>query len=270
MPPATPKVLLLGGHGNISLLMTPKILARSWDLVSVIRNPDQKPTILSSGKNGPGKIDVLVRSLEDVKSERDARAILEEVKPDWVVWSAGAGGKGGASRTNAIDRDACIHFIRSSLSFPGITKFLVISALSIRRFRASWFDDKSYAEMLNVNEKVMPTYYKAKLAADDVLTVLGEQKKGFGYISLRPGLLLDGPETGKVVMGRTMASGGVTRGDVAEVAVELLGREGVRGWFDMLGGPGERPIKEEVDRVLKEGVNSMEGEDLEVMKKSIE
>lgn len=85
----SPRVLLLGGHGKVSLLLTPKILSRSWNLTSVIRNPDQKPAIEAAGKNGPGKLDVLVASLEDVKSESDAKKILDQVKPDWVVWSAG-------------------------------------------------------------------------------------------------------------------------------------------------------------------------------------
>ncbi len=88
MPP-TPRILLLGGHGKVSLLMTPKLLSRSWNVTSVIRNPDQKAEILEVGKNGPGKIDVLIESLEDVKSDKDAKRILELVKPDWIIWSAG-------------------------------------------------------------------------------------------------------------------------------------------------------------------------------------
>jgi ABC-type cobalt transport system substrate-binding protein len=89
MAPPTPRILLLGGHGKVSLLMTPKILSRSWNLTSMIRNPDQKSDILEAGKNGPGKLDVLVKSIEDVKSDDDAKKILDKVKPDWVIWSAG-------------------------------------------------------------------------------------------------------------------------------------------------------------------------------------
>jgi hypothetical protein len=85
----SPRILLLGGHGKVSLLLTPKLLARSWNVVSVIRNPDQKADILEAGKNGPGKIDVLVESLEDVKSDGDAKKILEKTSPNWVIWSAG-------------------------------------------------------------------------------------------------------------------------------------------------------------------------------------
>jgi hypothetical protein len=85
----SPRVLLLGGHGKVSLLMTPHLVARSWHVTSVIRNPEQKADILEAGKNGPGKIEVLISSLADVKSDADAQKILDEVKPDYVIWSAG-------------------------------------------------------------------------------------------------------------------------------------------------------------------------------------
>lgn len=87
----TPRILLLGGHGKVSLLMTPKIVSRSWNLISMIRDPAQKDDILNAAKSGPGKVDVLVDSIEDVKSESDAKRILDSVKPDWVIWCAGMG-----------------------------------------------------------------------------------------------------------------------------------------------------------------------------------
>jgi hypothetical protein len=89
MAPST-RILLLGGHGKVSLFMTPKLVSRSWHVTSVIRNPEQTAAILEAGKGGPGKVDVLIESLEDVKSDADAQRILDKVKPDWVVWSAGA------------------------------------------------------------------------------------------------------------------------------------------------------------------------------------
>ncbi len=121
----------------------------------------------------------------------------------------GAGGKGGKERTYAIDRDACIHFIRSSLSTPSITKFLLVSAVSIRRDRAAWWDEKSWETVKKVNGEMMPDYYKAKLASDEVITVLGEEKN-FEYIVLRPGNLSDEKETGRVVLGKTPARGQVS------------------------------------------------------------
>lgn len=55
----------------------------------MIRSLEQKEAILGLQKNHPGKIDVLVRSLEDVKSEEQAKEVLEEVGAGWVVWCAG-------------------------------------------------------------------------------------------------------------------------------------------------------------------------------------
>ena len=85
----SPRILLIGGHGKISLLMTPMLLARSWSVTSLFRDSSQKEEILSLGKGQPGKLEVLVRSLDEVKSTEQAKAILDEARPDWVVWSAG-------------------------------------------------------------------------------------------------------------------------------------------------------------------------------------
>ena len=85
-----PRVLLLGGHGKVSLFMTPLMLARSWHVTSVVRNPDHEAEIQSTAKSQPGKLDVLVRSLDELTTEQHAQAVLDETKPNWVVWSAGA------------------------------------------------------------------------------------------------------------------------------------------------------------------------------------
>ena len=94
-------VLLLGGSGKIAQLLTPMLLKRSWTVTSVIRNPDQVAGLEKLGENQSGKLHVLVRSLEDIKSEDQAKSLLDEVKPSYVVWSAGAGGKGGPERVSA-------------------------------------------------------------------------------------------------------------------------------------------------------------------------
>jgi dTDP-4-dehydrorhamnose reductase len=85
----THNILLIGGHGKVSQLLTPMLLAKSWNVTSMIRSPDQTSTIEELGRGQPGNLSVLVESVEDVKSEGDAKRILERVKPDWVVWSAG-------------------------------------------------------------------------------------------------------------------------------------------------------------------------------------
>lgn len=98
-------VLVLGGHGKVSQLLTPLLLRKSWTVTSIIRAEEQVPTIQKLGESQQGKLNVLVRSIEDVKSESQAKTILDEVKPDYVVWSAGAGGRGGAERVRIISNN---------------------------------------------------------------------------------------------------------------------------------------------------------------------
>lgn len=83
------QVLLLGGHGKVALYLTPLLLNRAWNVTSVVRNPDHEKEILALGKGRKGNVNVLISSLADVKSAADAQQILNTVKPDYVVWSAG-------------------------------------------------------------------------------------------------------------------------------------------------------------------------------------
>ncbi|KAF2649944.1 hypothetical protein K491DRAFT_697669 [Lophiostoma macrostomum CBS 122681] len=269
------KILLIGGHGKVSQLLTPLLLAKSWSVTSMIRSPDQKATIEKLGQGQPGKLDVLVSSIEDVKNEGDAKSILEQVNPDWVVWSAGAGGRGGAPRTLAIDRDAAIAFTKASIHTPSIKKFLTVSYLASRRERPSWWTDEDWAAFEKVNNETLPTYYKAKIAADEVLTVLAkerideEAKKGvaeadkFCGISLRPGTLTD-EKPGGVKMGKIGSRGNSSRATVAEAIVAVLNTDGARGWFDFVDGDDN--AEDAVKKCVKDGIDAAEGEDIEGMK----
>ena len=87
--PPIPHILLLGGHGKVSLLLTPLLLSRAWHVTSLIRDPTQKGEVLAAGAGQRGQLDILVESLEDIKGQEDARAVLEKVGADWVVWCAG-------------------------------------------------------------------------------------------------------------------------------------------------------------------------------------
>ena len=95
--PAAHHVLLLGGHGKVAQLLTPLLLRRGWNVTSVIRSAEQVPDIerladAVGDKQQSGKLSVLVRSLEEVKSEGAAKGVLDEVVGkglDYVVWSAG-------------------------------------------------------------------------------------------------------------------------------------------------------------------------------------
>jgi hypothetical protein len=127
-----------------------------------------------------------------------------------------------------------------------------------------------------VNTEILPHYYKAKVAADEVLTVLAkerfdaEAKKGvpenerFAGISLRPGTLTVEP-AGGITIGKISSRGNTSRATVAETIIEVLVTDGARGWIDFLDG--DEDVGVAVKRLVKEGIDSVEGEEFEDQKK---
>ncbi|KAI1474519.1 hypothetical protein K445DRAFT_349275 [Daldinia sp. EC12] len=251
-------VLLLGGSGKVAQLLTPLLLQRSWNVTSIIHDPARVASLEKLGHGQNGKLNVLVRSLEEVTSEAQAKSIIDEVKPDYVVWSAGAAGKGGPERTFKIDRDAAIHFIRASAATSSITKFVMISYLGSRLKKAPWWPEEVWQDCVEKNNGVLKTYYQAKIAADQVLYEEGKKRKDFAAICLRPGILTTEP-AGKVKLGKLFESGTSSRASVAEVTALLLDSPNVKSsWLDLLDG--DEDPEAAVKRSVEEGVDASEGE----------
>ncbi|KAH7186300.1 hypothetical protein BKA60DRAFT_588515 [Fusarium oxysporum] len=251
-------VLILGGHGKVAQILTRQLLKNSWTVTSVIRAQEQFHQIESLA-SGQQRLNVLVRSLEDIKSVFQAKNILEEVKPDAVVWSAGAGGKGGLDRTFAIDRDAAINFINAAVQTNSIKKFILILYLACRRKSPSWWDSDAWTYALEMRSGDLSGYCKAKLAADEVLLQNSSLRSDFSGISLRPGMLSDEP-AGKVELGKTKTSrGNVSRASVVDTIVSLLENQNVKSsWLDLLDG--DRNVNVSVERIASTGLDAAEGE----------
>ena len=132
---SSPRVLLLGGHGKVSQLLTPLLLQKGWSVTSLIRKPEQENDILSLASKlpdtgtKPGTLDVLVDSLEAIQTEKDAKRVLAKVRPEIVIWSAGAGGKGGPEMTKKIDEISAKAFASAAVADQGsgVRKFLMVS-----------------------------------------------------------------------------------------------------------------------------------------------
>ena len=82
-------VLILGGNGKISRLLTVMLLKKSWTVTSLIRNPDQIEDLKKLSEGLPGEHKIVVHDLITVTSKEKAAAVIDEVKPDSVVFSAG-------------------------------------------------------------------------------------------------------------------------------------------------------------------------------------
>jgi hypothetical protein len=133
--------------------------------------------------------------------------------------------------------------------------------------------DDEWAGIVKTNTQILPTYAKAKQEADEYMTALAAQRKRapgqarpFQAINLRPGILTDQPATRKVELGITpKGRGSVTREDVAIVADLLLARADTEGWIDLVNG--EEEVEGAVERVAREKVDAVVGEDVEGMVK---
>jgi hypothetical protein len=151
-----------------------------------------------------------------------------------------------------------------------VRKFLLISHIGSRRNRPAWMSDRGWARIENNNRTVLAAYAKAKLEADEYMVAKlhwrraqADLPSGFQSICLRPGLLTLEPATGRVALGQIKGEGSVTREDVALVVDSLLARDDTQGWYDLLNG--DEPIEQAVERVAKEKVDAIEGEDVDAI-----
>ncbi|KAE9385328.1 NAD dependent epimerase/dehydratase [Gymnopus androsaceus JB14] len=251
------QVLILGGHGKVALHMTKILAAHSHKVTSIIRNPDHSKEIRDLHPEDSSLINPVVASIEET-DEEGAVNLMKDI--DWVVWSAGAGGKGGPERTKAVDEIAAKRFIKAAITAPSVKKFLMVSASSSRRAPASYWNDQDKAVFKKAWEAI-GVYCEAKTVADEYLYTESRKcqsgKSDWVDICLRPGALSDSPGTGKVDLGRAKLAGSVPREDVAAVAVDLLEKENGGGlWIDLIGG--EEPIATAVDRVVSQRITSRE------------
>ena len=186
------RVLIIGGHGRIALLLAPLLVARGDTVTSVIRNPDHQAEVAATGATP------LVADVEILDTEQLANIVSGN---DVVVWSAGAGG-GNPTRTYAVDRDAAIRSMDAAAA-AGVSRYVMVSYFGARPDHGVPQDDPFFA------------YAEAKAAADAHL-----RDSDLDWTVLGPGRLTLDPATGKIAVGQ--AKGQVSRADVALVAAAAL------------------------------------------------
>ncbi|QGI59410.1 hypothetical protein CEK26_001534 [Fusarium fujikuroi] len=273
-------VLVLGGNGKISRLLTVILLKKSWTVTSLIRNPDQIDDLKKISEGLPGDHKILVHDLIKVDSQEKAAAILDEVKPDSVVFSAGGldlrpfaarswigPGRGTDQDTVEallwiiirIDRDAAIFFVKASVANKSVSHHVQVSYLGARREQAPWWTAEDWEGWKKVNSTFLGPYYEPKTAADEALVTEARKRDGLTAVSVRPGGLTDKDEGG-VLLGQTkQARGMTTRASTARAMALVLEKEGVKGhWLDVLDG--EEDAAAAVDRYVRDETECAEGE----------
>ncbi|KAI1040543.1 hypothetical protein LB505_005759 [Fusarium chuoi] len=254
-------VLVLGGNGKISRLLTVILLKKSWTVTSLIRNPDQIHDLKKISAGLPGDHKILVHDLIKVDSQEKAAAILDEVKPDSVVFSAGGLDLRpvAAGSIIRIDRDAAIFFIKASVANNSVSHHVQVSYLGARREQAPWWTAEDWEGWKKVNSTFLGPYYEPKTAADEALVTEARKRDSLTAVSVRPGGLTDKDEGG-VLLGQTkQARGMTTRASTARVMALVLEKEGVKGhWLDVLDG--EEDAAAAVDLYVRDETECAEGE----------
>lgn len=136
----------------------------------------------------------------------------------------------------------------------------MISFITSRLAKAPWWTDAQWEEEKTTRLAKLDRYYRAKVAADQVLYEESKKRPSdFAAICLRPALLTTEP-VGGVKLGRTEITNGTSsRASVAYLTALLLENEKVKStWLDMLDGE-EKP-EDAVRRCVDDGVDCIEGE----------
>ncbi len=219
------RIVIVGGHGKVALLLAPILAARGDEVVSLIRDPGQSADVARTGA-APLALSVETASTAELVSAFDGA--------DAVVWSAGAGGKGGPGRTDAVDQVAAIRSMEAALQ-AGVPRYVMVS------WNGSFGDDPVPAD------HPLHAYAKAKIAADRYL-----QSTGLAWTILGPGTLTADEPTGRIAVGRpSQGADGparTSRANVAEVVAAVLADASTAGKvIPFQDGP--TPIAEAVARV---------------------
>jgi len=187
------RILIIGGHGKVALLLAPLLVARGDEVASVIRNAEHSADVSATGATPV---------VADVEALSVAELAALVTGSDAVVWSAGAGG-GSAARTYAVDRDAAVRSMDAASS-AGVPRYVMVSYFGASSDHGVPADDPFFA------------YAEAKAAADDHL-----RASDLSWTVLGPSALTLDPATGRIDRGAA-ESGSVSRADVAAVIAATL------------------------------------------------
>ncbi len=183
------RIVIVGGHGKVALLLAPLLVGRGDEVVSLIRDPAQSADILATGAQP------LVLSIEDAGVPELTEAFAGA---DAIVWSAGAGGKGGPQRTDAVDRQAAVRTMEAA-ERAGVRRYVMVSYMG------------SHGQV--PDDHPLHAYAVAKLAADRHL-----QTTGLSWTILGPGVLTLEEPSGRIEVARAGSDDAVGRGKLTSRA----------------------------------------------------
>jgi len=213
------RIVIIGGHGKIALLLGPLLTERGDEVTSIFRNPDHSEEVAVTG------VAPLVADIEQLDTDALAALLAGH---DAVVFSAGAGG-GNPARTYAVDRDAAIRTIDAA-GRAGVRRFVMVS-----------YFGAGPGHGVPEGDPFFP-YAQAKAAADAHL-----RASDLDWTVLGPSRLTLEPASGRIETGaaaqRHVEKAAVSRGNVAQVIAACLIEDAtIRRTIEF--NDGQTPIEE--------------------------
>lgn len=192
------RIVIIGGHGQVALLLSPILTKRADQVTSIFRNPDHAEEVAVTGAIP------VVADIEQLDTDALATLLAGH---DAVVFSAGAGG-GDPARTYAVDRDAAIRTIDAA-GRAGVRRFVMVS-----------YFGAGPGHGVPEGDPFFP-YAQAKAAADAHL-----RASDLDWTVLGPSRLTLEPASGRIETAaaaqRHVEKGAVSRGNVAQVIAACL------------------------------------------------
>lgn len=217
------KVFIVGGAGKVGRRLARQLASRGHEPRALHRHPGQSAELRALGATP------VVGNLLELDVEGLAGLMAGS---DVVVFSAGAGGKGGPEMTNAIDGRG-LELAVAAAARAGVRRFLLVSAFpEAGRGRPA-------------GSPTFENYMAVKKLADVHLA-----ETDLDWVILRPGTLRDDPGTGRVRTGLAIPYGEVARDDVAATLVELVEQPAVNRIIIELTR-GDVPVGESVQRLAR-------------------
>lgn len=215
-------VFIVGGAGKVARRLARQLAMRGHVPRSLHRHPGQAEQLKELGAQP------VHGSLLELDLDALARLMTGS---DVVVFSAGAGGKGGPEMTNAIDGRG-LELAVAAAQRTGIRRFLLVSA----------FPDALRGKQVS---DTFENYMAVKKQADVHLAATD-----LDWVIVRPGTLLDSPGTGRVRAGLAVPYGELPRDDLAATLLEIIEQPAVNRCIIELT-QGDTPIAEAVRRLAR-------------------
>lgn len=193
-------VFIVGGSGKVARSLARQLAERGHQPRSLYRHAEQAEGLKALGATP------VAGNLLDLDTAALAQLMAGS---DSVVFAAGAGGKGGAQMTDAIDGQG-LELSVAAAKLAGIRRFILVSA----------FPEASRGKSVS---ETFENYMAVKKRADVHLAATD-----LDWVILRPGTLLDSTGTGNVHAGLAIPYGDVPREDVAGALVQVIEQPGVR------------------------------------------